>query len=65
VQVVRRSASPDGYVTEECLDMSGGWQHSYLIEDSIRGKIFEEFYRLNANDVDACIAIVRRRWPAS
>ena len=61
-QVVRTSAGPGGFATEEHLKHTGGWMRSFILDDIGRCKGNDEYRRIRPDEVGKYIAVVYPQW---
>nr|WP_221382928.1 hypothetical protein [Actinoplanes polyasparticus] len=63
-QVVRQSATPDGYATDQHIAPDGAWTHSTILAEIGRGKRYDQYRQLSPHEIDRHVETIRSRRPA-
>ncbi|MDG4820825.1 hypothetical protein O7635_03025 [Asanoa sp. WMMD1127] len=60
-QVVRQSATPEGWEIDEHIGPDGAWTHSNILAEINRANRDDEYRRLSPDEIHDCITIIRAR----
>jgi hypothetical protein len=60
-QVVRQSATPDGYATDQHIAPDGAWTHSTILAEIGRGKRDDDYRLLSPHEIDQHVETIRSR----